>query len=1090
MSFGSSSLLRGDSSSDALTYHRPPRGGMRKETRQRRVVECKVKRRKEPRLDAVIERNKKFRIVQRIQELLGKQEGGRMSLKELGKHRNKIGLSGGRRCVSLIRRFPSIFRVYDKGAGNIWFELTPEAARRDARERELRAIMEPILVDKLCKLLMMSATQSLSVESVGHVRRELGLPEDFKTSFLPRFSDRFRVATPPAAPPGTPAAAGAGGPVLVLQQWDDRLALSVAEANEAAAMAREEVREEAWEEAQKEGSEAVAGEGGGNGIKSGTAAAAASRAASIKSSPYACASAASAGAASAGGGGSAADCGGGGGGGGESAAGGWGDGGAGGAAAAAGGRAHGGMVRREGVGGVLGDGDNEGEGESGEERRKEEEKEEDEEVEEEWEEEKEEEKEKEKGEEEEEGEAKKGKEEKEEEKEEEEEEGEGKEGRESVEVSGVGSSKGEEGGHEGQGAGFGEGWDEGWEEGWGEGGGEREGGEGEGQEGERERKDSKHQSQKQEMESRGGGEKWVEERWEEEEQEEQGSEETQGAASFRKPHLGPVLACDPAAPSDSPQQTLATQAAQVPPVSPGTQLPPPKPSLTPEQLAEAAIGLGRHKAETSRMAYITGKTSAEQEGTSSGVASGAGTAGSSSSSSSSSSREQRYKKAVRLSLKLNLPPGLKLKQSDLLRLQRFHSSPQISPYANPLELGISPESMEAERRAVAVIREFLSLTVEKRCLIDQLTHFRKDFLLPARIYALLLRHPEVFYVSVKGVRDSVFLREAYEGEVLIMSDELADAIEEMRVLMEDGRRRMRRGEVGRGEREGNGRGGSDEESEWESEDEEEWGEEDEEEEEEEEEEEGWEREKGRNSRVVPGVWKRANGQAVGSGGRVKSNAMSVEVGRKGGERGWERGGERGGERGVGRGVGRGETRGVRKGENEGERKWVGVARWGRESGRVDGSRWVPVGSAVGEESEGDKRTGREKERGEEEEKEGRGGDEEEEGEGGEDEERGGKARAAGMRGRGDEVRRERERVGVIGAKEKGRGKESWRSKGIHRQGLIKDRWGGMRALLLLHWLRFATAGLFIRRLGFEFRVRWSGRLDLEQGWLKQEVQQH
>ncbi|CAI7763162.1 unnamed protein product, partial [Closterium sp. NIES-54] len=181
MSFGSSSLLRGDSSSDALTYHRPPRGGVRKEPRQRRVVECKVKRRKEPRLDAVIERNKKFRIVQRIQELLGKQEGGRMSLKELGKHRNKIGLSGGRRCVALIRRFPSIFQVYDKGAGNIWFELTPEAARRDARERELRAIMEPILVDKLCKLLMMSATQSLSVESVGHVRRELGLPEDFKT---------------------------------------------------------------------------------------------------------------------------------------------------------------------------------------------------------------------------------------------------------------------------------------------------------------------------------------------------------------------------------------------------------------------------------------------------------------------------------------------------------------------------------------------------------------------------------------------------------------------------------------------------------------------------------------------------------------------------------------------------------------------------------------------------------------------------------------------------------------------------------------------------------------------------------------------
>ncbi|CAI5474654.1 unnamed protein product [Closterium sp. Yama58-4] len=563
---------------------------------------------------------------------------------------------------------------------------------------------------QLCKLLMMSATQSLSVESIGHVRRELGLPEDFKTSFLPRFADRFRVATPPAAPPGTPAAAAAGGPVLVLQQWDDRLALSVAEANEAAAMAREEALDEARREAREEARE----EG----------------------------------------------------------------------AAAAGGRAQGGMVRREGVGGVLGDGDRgRGRGESGEEeeerrRRREEE------VEEEGDE-KEEEKEKEKEkDEEEEVEAEKGKEEKEEEKEEE--EGEGKE-----------------------------------------------------------------------------------------------------------------------APSDSPQQTQATQVAPITPLSPGNQLPPPKPSLTPEQLAEAAIGLGRHKAETSRMAYITGKTSAEQEERSSGGSGGSG---------GSSSREERYKKAVRLSLKLNLPPGLKLKQSDLLRLQRFHASPPISPYADPLELGISPESMEAERRAVAVIREFLSLTVEKRCLIDQLTHFRKDFLLPARIYALLLRHPEVFYVSVKGVRDSVFLREAYEGEVLIMSDELADAIEEMRVLMEDGRRRMRRG-----------------------------------------------------------------------------------------------------------------------------KKQVGVDRWGREeSGSVEGAGWVPVGSVAGKEGEGDKRRAREKDRGEDGEQEGRG--EGREGEEGVEENEEVRGRVAEVRGKGDEVRRERERVGVTGGKEKGKGKEAWRSKGIHRQGLIKDRW--------------------------------------------------
>ncbi|GJP30046.1 hypothetical protein CLOM_g22062 [Closterium sp. NIES-68] len=1015
MSFGSSSLLRGDGSSrDALAYHRPPRGGARKEPRQWRTVECKVKRRREPRLDAVIERNKKFRIVQRIQELLGKQEGGRMSLKELGKYREKIGLSGGRRCVALVQKFPSIFQVDDRGGGNIWFTLTPEAARRDARQRELQAMMEPILVDKLCKLLMMSATQTLSLESIGHVRRELGLPEDFKTSFLPRFSGRFRVAHPPAAPGAT------GGPMLVLQQWDDRLALSVAEANEAAAEANEvaaEVGEAEEAAARVTHSKAVvdgeAASGGGAAAAAAVSGAAAASGAATRGGSIGAAAAAAAGrgwvgSGAAGAGGSAAGDGSAGAGAG-SAAGGWGGGGAGGAAAAAGGRAQGGMVRREGVGGVLGDGDAEGEGETGEERKGEEEKEEEEEWEEEEEEEKEKEKQEEEEEEEEEVEVEEAKEENKRTKEKEEEEEEEKSEEDSDQF-GVGGRKADERGHKGH-----EGPGDGWEEGWGEGGGEG-GGDGG-------HKDSKHKTQKSEekrekeirREGRRGEMIWEEDRWEEEEEEEEEGQE-EGGAAFRKPHLGPVLSCDNTSlPPDSPSQT--TQTAQVTP---------PRPSLTPEELAEAAIGLGRQKAEANRMAYITGTRAGQEEGSGSsgGTGSiGSGVSTSSSSRSSSSSREERQKQAIRMRLKLNLPPGLKLKQSDLLRLQRFHASPPISPYANPLDIGISPESKEAERRAVAVIREFLSLTVEKRCLIDQLTHFRKDFLLPARIYALLLRHPEIFYVSVKGVRDSVFLREAYEGDVLIMSDELADAIEEMRVLMEDGRRRMRRGGGGResGEKVEYGREGSGEESDWESEDEEEWEEEDEEEEDGEEEER--EREEVRGRRVVPSAWKRANGRMVEGEGRGGTRQTAV--------------GEEGRRKGIGRRMGEGVGRGMGKGQSgEARVGWVGVDRWGREreSGGVEGVGWIPVGSMVENERESDKRKGREEEKKREEREEGVQEEEEEEEEA---EERGFAADA--VRKGGGEEKGEREREGMAGSKER-RGKEVWRSKGIHRQGLIKDRW--------------------------------------------------
>lgn len=106
---------------------------------------------------------------------------------------------------------------------------------------------------------------------------------------------------------------------------------------------------------------------------------------------------------------------------------------------------------------------------------------------------------------------------------------------------------------------------------------------------------------------------------------------------------------------------------------------------------------------------------------------------------------------------LRLPPGLKLPRKDMYRLRQFHSAPLGSPYLPPPPQGAQetyeveggqdtrgpegaegaegskgvegvadPSSLDAERRWVAVVHELLSLTVEKRLLVDQLTHFRRD----------------------------------------------------------------------------------------------------------------------------------------------------------------------------------------------------------------------------------------------------------------------------------------------------------------------------------------------------------------------------
>lgn len=91
------------------------------------------------------------------------------------------------------------------------------------------------------------------------------------------------------------------------------------------------------------------------------------------------------------------------------------------------------------------------------------------------------------------------------------------------------------------------------------------------------------------------------------------------------------------------------------------------------------------------------------------------------------------------------------------------------------------------------------MTTGKRTLVDHLTHFRKEFRLPNRLRAMLVRHPEMFYVSIKGERDSVFLVEAFDDKGrLVVEDEMGRVKERLAELVREGkrlRRERRRGIV-------------------------------------------------------------------------------------------------------------------------------------------------------------------------------------------------------------------------------------------------------------------------------------------------------
>ncbi|KAL9245294.1 hypothetical protein vseg_018962 [Gypsophila vaccaria] len=131
--------------------------------------------------------------------------------------------------------------------------------------------------------------------------------------------------------------------------------------------------------------------------------------------------------------------------------------------------------------------------------------------------------------------------------------------------------------------------------------------------------------------------------------------------------------------------------------------------------------------------------------------------------------------------RVTLPKGLKLSKSEMRRIAEFRDIPCISPYSDFSHL--LPGSREKEKHACGVIHEMLSLTVERRTLVDHLTHFREEFRFSQQLRGMLIRHPDMFYVSLKGDRDSVFLREAYRGSQLVDKDRLLIVKEKMRALV-------------------------------------------------------------------------------------------------------------------------------------------------------------------------------------------------------------------------------------------------------------------------------------------------------------------
>lgn len=146
---------------------------------------------------------------------------------------------------------------------------------------------------------------------------------------------------------------------------------------------------------------------------------------------------------------------------------------------------------------------------------------------------------------------------------------------------------------------------------------------------------------------------------------------------------------------------------------------------------------------------------------------------------------------IRYSFKHSYPPGMRLVRDFKAKVKEWQRLPYVGPYE---EMGEKKRSkagiMGLEKRAVAIVHEFLSLTVERMVEVEKISHFRKSLAIDLNIRDLFLDHPGMFYLSTKGKRHTVFLREGYERGCLIDPNPVYNARRKLLDLVVLGRHAM------------------------------------------------------------------------------------------------------------------------------------------------------------------------------------------------------------------------------------------------------------------------------------------------------------
>lgn len=178
--------------------------------------------RKDQKLDQVMEKDKQFKLCYRVVKEVLNEPGQVIPLRYLEKRRERLRLNI--KIKTFLTQNPCLFDVYydrikPKSEPVQFIRISDRLKLFLEEEKRIVNENEPLIVSKLCKLLMMSKDKVLSADKLVHVKREFGFPNDFLVNLVPKYSQYFRLV----------GCSGEGKSFLELVSWNPEFAKSVIE---------------------------------------------------------------------------------------------------------------------------------------------------------------------------------------------------------------------------------------------------------------------------------------------------------------------------------------------------------------------------------------------------------------------------------------------------------------------------------------------------------------------------------------------------------------------------------------------------------------------------------------------------------------------------------------------------------------------------------------------------------------------------------------------------------------------------------------------------------------------------------------------